>query len=77
VSSVNRLAELQEQMTRTEGGFFHPGAILALDELYSQYGLPGIEALNTAGYRTCVQVYEFYNDICNRSVSEMATRLGL
>lgn len=75
MSNVDRVWELQKQMTMTEGGEV-PGAKKVFDEFYRLYGLTGIEALCNAGYNNPEKLWDFYL-ICYSMISSMAQRLDL
>jgi hypothetical protein len=75
MSNVNELAELEQKMTTTHGGV-SPGARMAFDRLYQQFGFDGVKAMHDAGYDGPEKVWDFFLK-CHESVSEMAAQLNL
>ena len=76
VSTTQRVADLQLQMTHGEDGKV-PGATRAFDAMYRQYGLPGIEKLNEAGYDNPEKLWDFFSEECYQQANEMNRKLNL
>ncbi len=75
MSNVNKLAALEVTMTMVAGRV-SPGAKVAFDAFYLQYGFPGIQAAYDAGYNNPGDLWDFYIQ-CGKSVSMMAEALNL